>query len=120
MNEIIERALLYDFYKELLTKKQITVYELYYLDDLSLGEIAEIVNISRQGVHDALKRCEKQLYKYEEKLQLVTKFLENKKRVHAIYDITRRVKQQSEQMDERLIDGLNQIETISKQILDDL
>ena len=52
MNEILEQALLYDFYGELLTDHQKEVYEQFVLEDLSLGEIAREEGISRQGVHD--------------------------------------------------------------------
>ena len=61
MNEILEQTLLYDFYGELLTEHQKEIYEQFVLDDLSLGEIAEAEGISRQGVHDLIKRCNKTL-----------------------------------------------------------
>ena len=56
MNEILEQALLYDFYGELLTDHQKEVYEQFVLEDLSLGEIAREEGISRQGVHDLVKK----------------------------------------------------------------
>ncbi|GMQ56924.1 putative DNA-binding protein [Vallitalea sediminicola] len=84
MSNIFKKTLLYDFYGELLTKHQKEIYELYHLNDFSLGEIAEQLKISRQGVHDTLKRCEKQLENYESKLQLVDKFLINKQNVEKI------------------------------------
>ncbi len=62
--------LLFDFYAELLKGKQREYLELYYLDDLSLSEIAEMHEVSRQAVYDHLKRAEKQLFEYEEKLGL--------------------------------------------------
>ena len=65
MNEILEQTLLYDFYGELLTEHQKEIYEQFVLDDLSLGEIAEAKGISRQGVHDLIKRCNKTLESYE-------------------------------------------------------
>lgn len=78
MNEILEQALLFDFYGELLTKHQRDIYEQFVLEDLSLSEIAESKGISRQGVHDLVKRCNKALVGYEEKLHLVEKFLKIK------------------------------------------
>lgn len=54
MNEILEQALLYDFYGELLTSHQKEIYEQFVLEDLSLSEIAEDAGISRQGVHDLI------------------------------------------------------------------
>lgn len=87
MEKILELTLLYDFYGELLTDKQKKICELYYLDDLSLGEISEQQGISRQGVHDTLKRSEKQLYYYENKLDLVSRFVNQRKNVENIIDI---------------------------------
>ena len=71
MNNILELTLLYDFYGELLTKKQKTLFELYYLNDFSLNEIAEDAGVSRQAVSDLLIRVKKKLYIYEKKLGLV-------------------------------------------------
>jgi len=68
-------AMLHDFYGELLTDKQSKAIDLYYNDDLSLAEIAEPLGVTRQGVRDAIKRGEKQLLEYEEKLGLITRFL---------------------------------------------
>ncbi len=65
--------LLFDFYAPLLKGKQREYLELYYLDDLSLSEIAEEHEVSRQAVYDHIKRAEKQLFEYEEKLQLLKK-----------------------------------------------
>ena len=84
MNRILEQALLYDFYGELLTKHQKEVYEQFILDDLSLSEIAESAGISRQGVHDLIRRCQKSLEGYEEKLHLVERFLSVKEKVGQI------------------------------------
>jgi uncharacterized protein len=67
---------LYDFYQSLLTPKQRSYMSLYYLDDFSLGEIAEEYNISRQAVYDNIKRTEAMLEEYEEKLLLFKKFQE--------------------------------------------
>ena len=74
MDDILQLTLLYDFYGELLTEKQKQVYELHYQNDLSLTEIGEELSISRQAVRDQLKRTEKILLDYEEKLQLVSRF----------------------------------------------
>ena len=65
---------LYDFYQSLLTPKQRSYMSLYYLDDLSLGEIAEEFDVSRQAVYDNIKRTEAMLEEYEEKLVLLQKF----------------------------------------------
>ena len=79
MEKIARQAYLYDFYGELLTEHQKTVYEDAVLNDMSLSEIAEELGISRQGVHDLIKRCDKILNGYEEKLHLVERFFETKK-----------------------------------------
>ena len=84
MNKILEQALLYDFYGELLTKHQKEVYEQFILEDLSLSEIAESAGISRQGVHDLIRRCQKALEGYEAKLHLVERFLSIKEKVGQI------------------------------------
>ncbi|MBD3109472.1 putative DNA-binding protein [Bacillus sp. AGMB 02131] len=65
---------LYDFYQSLLTKKQQSYMALYYLDDFSLGEIAEEYDVSRQAVYDNIKRTEAMLEEYETKLLLFEKF----------------------------------------------
>lgn len=65
---------LYDFYQTLLTDKQRVYMQLYYLDDLSLGEIAEEYGVSRQAVYDNVRRTEAMLEDYENKLNLFSKF----------------------------------------------
>ena len=70
MEKIVEQTLLYDFYGELLTEHQRTVYEDVVMNDISYSEIAQERGISRQGVHDLIKRCNKILADYEEKLHL--------------------------------------------------
>lgn len=67
---------LYDFYNSLLTPKQQSYMSLYYLDDYSLGEIAEEYEVSRQAVYDNIKRTEAMLEEYEAKLLLLQKFQE--------------------------------------------
>lgn len=84
MNKFLEQALLYDFYGELLTEHQKDVYEQVVLEDYSLSEIAQMKGISRQGVHDLVKRCQKILEGYEAKLHLVEKFLSVKEKISLI------------------------------------
>lgn len=74
MEKIVEQGLLYDFYGELLSPHQRKVYEDVVYNDMSLSEIAEEVGISRQGVHDLIRRCDRMLLEYEEKLHLLSKF----------------------------------------------
>ena len=82
----VEDSLLLDFYGNLLTDKMRLTLDMYLNDDLSLAEIAEEEDISRQGVHDKVKRGLTQLKEYESKLGLVRRFLEQKEAVsEAIY-----------------------------------
>lgn len=73
IDKIAEVSLLYDFYGQLLTERQREVMRLYYEENYSLSEIAKEYDISRQGVHDTLKKAERALHEYEEKLGLVEK-----------------------------------------------
>lgn len=84
MEKIVEQTLLFDFYGELLTERQQQIYENVVLEDYSLSEVAEDLGISRQGVHDMIKRCNKTLEEYEQKLHLVDKFLQIRRQVKEI------------------------------------
>lgn len=76
--------LLYDFYGQLLTKKQRTFFDLYYQADLSLGEIAAQHDVTRQAVYDILKRSERALEEFEAKLNLVDKYLRGQKVIRQV------------------------------------
>ena len=86
MEDRVEISLLMDLYGALLTEKQINIMELYYNDDLSLAEIAELNNTSRQAIHDLIKRCYKQFLTYESKLMLLKKSLEREKKITTFLD----------------------------------
>ena len=116
MNRILEQALLYDFYGELLTTHQKEVYEQFILDDLSLSEIAESAGISRQGVHDLIRRCQKALEGYEAKLHLVERFLSIKEKVGQIDGILDEWEKEKKNPEEIV----NRIRRISDAIIEEL
>ena len=86
MEKITKISLLIDFYGGLLTEKQYNIIDLYYNNDFSLSEIAEHIGISRQGVHDTLKRSEELLLSYEKKLKLTDKFIVQNNNIKIITD----------------------------------
>lgn len=106
MNEILEQALLYDFYGELLNEHQKEIYEQFVLEDLSLGEIAREAGISRQGVHDLVKRCSQALRSYEEKLHLVEKFMSVKEKVGRMNEL---LDAGAEKSKEELAEGIRKL-----------
>ena len=110
MEDKIRQGFLYDFYGELLNEHQREVYESYIIEDLSLSEIADEVSMSRQGVHDLIKRCNKKLQMYEDKLHLVDKFLHIRDDVSKINELAK----------EATEDNLSKICEISNDILEEL
>ncbi len=113
MEKIVEQGLLYDFYGELLTEHQKKIYEDAIFGDLSLGEIAEVYGISRQGVHDLIKRCNATLQGYEDKLHLVQRFMSIKMKTEEISVLTGNETLAHDEMKE-------QIKCLSEQILEEL
>lgn len=117
MEKIVEQGLLYDFYGELLTGHQQEIYEGVVYENLSLGEIAEAEGISRQAVHDIVKRCDKTLLEYEEKLKLVAKFTSIKEKISQINELS--VKFECGEAKDRKGYG-SQIRDLSDQIMQEL
>lgn len=114
--KVVEISMLYDFYEPLLTDRQREIMRLYFEDDYSLGEIGDNMNISRQAVHDTIKKAEKSLHEYEEKLGLVRRYFEAEKACHEINRIIDELAMQCEaneliseklQMIKRLVDGID-------------
>ena len=93
MEKLVQVGILYDFYGKLLSEKQLQVIELYYLYDLSLTEIGEELDITKQGVSDTLKRAERKLLKYEDTLGLVKKFRNSHDRARNIINLCDELKE---------------------------
>lgn len=108
MDKFIERGLLFDFYGELLTDHQKKVYSEAVFNDLSLSELSEEEGISRQGIHDLIKRCDKMLEGYEDKLKLIDKFMRIRDEVSSL-DKKLDTLELSENDRSALKDGLKQI-----------
>lgn len=111
MERIVEQTLLYDFYGELLTDHQKEVYEDVVYQDLSISEIAEQQGISRQGVFDLVRRCDRILLGYEERLHLIARFQQAKQSVQEILSLA-----QDEEADQK--DALNQIARKAGELLE--
>ena len=112
MEKFVTQALLYDFYGELLTEHQKRIYELVVLEDYSYSEIAKDEGISRQSVHDMIRRCDALLEGYEEKLQLIAKFLKTKELVGRIKTLSG---EYNRNKDSSLV---SEIETLADLIID--
>lgn len=108
MDKMIEMNIRNDLYGSMLTIRQREIINLYYEENFSLSEIAEEFSISRQTVHDTLKKAEKALAVYERKLGLVEKFKKSEKAVRSIDKIIEKlVKEHSE--DKKLTSQLEKI-----------
>lgn len=112
MDKLIERGLLFDFYGDLLTPHQQKIYSEAVFNDLSLQELSDEEGISRQGIHDLIKRCDKQLLMYEDKLRLINKFNSIKSEVSTIESL----------LNDNCVDDKlkNEIELRLKQIIKEL
>lgn len=117
LEKIVRQSLLYDFYGELLTEHQKSIYEDIVMNDLSYSEIARLNGISRQGVYDMIKRCDKILEGYESKLKLVEKFVNARNKIADIQESIEvlKTKNQDEQLGSMIID----IEEKTSKILED-
>ena len=113
MEKIFEQAILYDFYGALLNEHQRMIFEEYVIDNFSLREIAEEHGISRQGVHDLIKRISRILEGYEEKLHLVSKFMTVKDKINSINEVARTMTGEDSTKSARII-------TLSEEIIDEL
>lgn len=91
MDKNVRICLLFSFYRNMLTKRQVDCVDLYYNEDLSLAEISELLGITRQGVRDNIKRAEHTMNDTEERLGLVSKFLGISEKLAKIDDIIREI-----------------------------
>ena len=89
IEKTIELGFLFDFYGKLLSKRQYSIIEMFYIHDLSLTEIGLEIDISRQAVYDTLKRGEEKLYNYEIALGLVEKFKNREENIQEISNISK-------------------------------
>ena len=105
--DAMEMVLLYDYYGNLLTTRQKECLELRYNQDLSLGEIGEILGISRQGVHDNLSRAEMLLRNMEEKTGCVKRDMACRRAVRSILDAAQQLQSHED----------TQVKTLAQQIL---
>ncbi len=97
MEEKVKISMLCEFYGKLLTEKQYEFINDYYNNDLSLSEIAENNNITRQAVRDIIKKGEKKLFEYEEKLMFMKRTLNQEKRIEkALSELTKIQKEYSD------------------------
>ncbi len=85
LDKVLKMGELFDFYGSLLTDKQRCCMEMYYIQDLSLAEIGAELDISRQAVHDMLRRSEQMLTEFEEKLQLATRYDKERRLLTEVY-----------------------------------
>lgn len=114
MKKIVEQGLLYDFYGELLTEHQRKVYEAAVYDDLSLTEIADEHGISKQGVHDLIKRCTKTMQGYEDRLHMIRRFEAIKENAELLQKLSK------ESADISNLELRDKVNTISSNILEEL
>lgn len=112
LSHIVEMSLLFDFYGPLLKENKRVIFEDYVLNDYSLSEIASMQGMSRQGVHDTVKRCSRELERYEDSLHLLDKFRKTKERVNEIHAIAMEVRETKN------VEDITKIECLSNEILD--
>lgn len=117
MDSIVEKSLLFDFYGELLTDHQRKVYSEYIQNDLSVTEMAGLLGISRQGAHDMIRRCEKILNDYEDRLQLVGHYRKVKKMVAEIQQCAKELESCDEKQE--MMKKISRIEALSAGILEE-
>ncbi|MBF8982169.1 putative DNA-binding protein [Lutibacter sp. B2] len=120
VDKILHMSLLYDFYGQLLTKKQQNTLQLYYDYDLSLGEMSEQLSVSRQAVYDSIKRTEKLLSDYESKMGLIQKFVTTQKKVQMLINIIEEIetKYKPNEKIDIFLDDISKLKSLTLDIVD--
>ncbi len=113
LDKVLRIVILFDFYGALLTDKQRLSLEMHYLNDFSLAEIADELGISRQAVHDNLKRVEQILIDYEEKLKFVERHQRDQQTLQHIYGLVEALPKET-----RLIPEMNLVAEELQSLLD--
>ncbi|MCQ2551218.1 MAG: YlxM family DNA-binding protein [Clostridia bacterium] len=106
LDKYLQTSLLFDFYGQLLSKRQREVMSLYHEENLSLAEIAAEFNITRAAVFDSLKKAQKALEDYEEKLGLVERFVKTREAIEKIDEIIDGLKDERLKEVKKIIDEL--------------
>ena len=116
LQDIVELSILYDFYSELLGEHKKEIFGEYIMNDLSLGEIAQEAGISRQGVHDIIKRCSVKLRDYEQKLGLKTRFESIKADAEQIRELTEQMRNTSDEQERGAL--ADKIEAVTAELIE--
>ncbi len=111
MERNVQISMLNQIYGKLLTQKQYEIIDDYYNNDLSLSEIAENNQITRQAVRDILKKGEKKLFEYEEKLMFMKRMLNQEKKIEKVLEELTKI-----QVNDSDKEIANILETVKKEL----
>ena len=114
MEKIVRQTMLYDFYGDLLTQHQRDIYEEVVLNDTGYSEIAQREGISRQSVHDLIRRCDRQLEEYEASLHLLERFLKIREQIQQLLKESETALKSDAKMD------AEEVHRLASQILEEL
>ena len=117
MDELFTISFLLDFYGQMVTKRLYEILDLHYNNDYSLGEIAQELNISRQGVYDNIKRGKAALFEMEQKLGLVARFNRQKEKASEILNIIEEIDAETLSCKDR--ESLQKARLIVRSIMED-
>lgn len=107
MDKKVEISMLWQIYGKLLTEKQNEYIDYYYNQDLSLSEIAENDNITRQAVRDIIKKGERKLFEYEEKILFMKKTIDQEQKIQQIlFNLTKIQKDSSDKQVSNILEEI--------------